>query len=215
MYQLYYYPDNASLAPHFLLHHMGLDYELLLVDKKAKFHKSAEYLKLNPAGLIPTLIADGQPIAESPAICIHLCETHPEHGLMPAIGTAERPQFFQWLAFLNNTLQAEIMVRHYVRFHTTDEQAIPSVVAAQEDRIADALAILDQQLVNKQYLLGDNLTACDFFLFMLAGWAFPIKQPPMSFEHLGKYLNRLSSHPTITAVCEVEGIDLTPYRSRE
>jgi len=212
MYQLYYYPDNASLAPHFLLHHMGLNYELILVDKKAKFQKSAEYLKLNPAGLIPTLIVDGQPMSESPAICIHLCEQHPEHGLIPAIGTPTRPQFFQWLAFLNNTLQAEIMMRHYAHFHTNDEQAIPSIVAAQDERIAEALAIINTQLANKQYLLGDTLTACDFFLFMLAGWAFPIKQPLTSFEHLATYLNRLSGHPTIQAVCEVEGIDLTHYQ---
>ncbi|GAK86084.1 glutathione S-transferase [Vibrio ponticus] len=37
MYQLYYYPNNASLAPHFLLHFMQAKYELILVDKKANF----------------------------------------------------------------------------------------------------------------------------------------------------------------------------------
>ncbi|HGS5222392.1 TPA: glutathione S-transferase N-terminal domain-containing protein, partial [Vibrio cholerae] len=71
MFKLYYYPNNASLAPHFLLHHVQADYELLLVDKKANVQKSADYLKLNPTGRIPTLIIDGQPIFESPAICIH------------------------------------------------------------------------------------------------------------------------------------------------
>jgi glutathione S-transferase len=93
MYQLYYYPNNASLAPHFLLHHMGLSYELVLVDKKSNAQKSPDYLRLNPAGRIPTLIADGQPIFESAAICIHLCEQHPEHGLIPPLGSLERPQF--------------------------------------------------------------------------------------------------------------------------
>ena len=93
MYQLYYYPNNASLAPHFLLHHMQLDYQLLLVDRKANFHKSPEYIKLNPSGRIPTLIYDGQALFESPAICIHLCESHPQHQLMPEIGDPLRPQF--------------------------------------------------------------------------------------------------------------------------
>ncbi|MGI3027300.1 glutathione S-transferase N-terminal domain-containing protein, partial [Vibrio cholerae] len=81
MYQLYYYPNNASLAPHFLLHYMQLPYELVLVDKRTQSQKSPEYLKLNPAGRIPTLVDKGLAIFESPAICIHLCEQHPEHGL--------------------------------------------------------------------------------------------------------------------------------------
>lgn len=68
MFKLYYYPNNASLAPHFLLHHLNADYELLLVDKQSNAQKSADYLKLNPAGRIPTLIVGEQPIFESSAI---------------------------------------------------------------------------------------------------------------------------------------------------
>ncbi|CAI2303332.1 hypothetical protein IFVP22_C1260002 [Vibrio parahaemolyticus] len=45
LFKLYYYPNNASLAPHFLLHHLNADYELLLVDKKSNSQKSADYLK--------------------------------------------------------------------------------------------------------------------------------------------------------------------------
>ncbi|MEZ8771305.1 glutathione S-transferase family protein [Vibrio sp. 10N.222.54.F12] len=212
MYQLYYYPNNASLAPHFLLHFMELDYQLLLVDRKSSFHKSAEYLKLNPAGRIPTLIDDGMAIFESSAICIHLCEQNPKHGLLPQFGSKSRPQFFQWLAYLNNTLQAELMVRYYPHRHTNDESTIPNVVAAQDDRIGDSLSVINDQLEGNKYLLGDEISACDFFLFMLSGWCLPIKKSPLSFEHLSAYLNRLSSHPTIMAVCELEGIDLSPFK---
>ncbi|MHA2840884.1 glutathione S-transferase family protein, partial [Vibrio campbellii] len=44
MFKLYYYPNNASLAPHFLLQHVKADFELLLVDKKAQSHKKKDYL---------------------------------------------------------------------------------------------------------------------------------------------------------------------------
>ncbi|MGF1727475.1 glutathione S-transferase family protein [Photobacterium nomapromontoriensis] len=214
MYQLYYYPNNASLAPHFLLYHMGLDYELLLVDKKSNSQKSASYLKLNPAGRIPTLVDRGNALFESPAICIHLCEQHPEHGLIPAIGSLERPLFFQWLTYLNNTLQAELMVRYYPHRHTTDESCIAHIIAAQDERITDALAVLDARLAESPYLVGDSITASDFFLFMLAQWSLPIKNSPLHFTHLALYLNQLANHPTIKAVCEIEGIDLSPFQSR-
>lgn len=213
MYQLYYYPNNASLAPHFLLHHMKADYELLLVNKETNSQKSAEYLKLNPAGRIPTLVVDGQAIFESPAICIHLCESHPEYELIPAIGDPLRPLFFQWLAFLNNTLQAELMVRYYPHRHTNDESTIPNVVAAQDDRIADALSIINDQLEHNAYLLGDKLTACDYFLFMLAEWALPIQKSPLTFKNLAEYLKKLSGNTTIKTVCDIEEMDLTPFKS--
>lgn len=213
MYKLYYYPNNASLAPHFLLHHMGAEYELLLVDKASNSQKSEEYLKLNPAGRIPTLVADGQAIFESSAICIHLCESHPEHGLMPEQGNPLRPLFFQWLAFLNNTLQAELMVYYYPHRHTNDESTIPNVVAAQQTCIANALSIIDKQLENNPYLLGDQLSACDYFLFMLAEWSLPIERSPLSFKNLSAYLGRLSTNPSIQAVCEIEGMDISPFES--
>ena len=212
MYQLYYYPNNASLAPHFLLHHMELDYELLLVDKRSNSQKSPEYLKLNPAGRIPTLIDDGMALFESPAICIYLCEQHPEYGLIPELGSKTRPLFFQWLTYLNNTLQAELMVRYYPHRHTNDETTIPNVIAAQDDRIADALTVIDNQLASNTYLLGDSLSACDFFLFMLAEWSLPIKKSPLHFSHLAAYLKRMSQHPTIEAVSKIEDIDLSPFR---
>lgn len=212
MYTLFYYPNNASLAPHFLLHHMQANYELVLVDKKANGQKSAEYLRLNPAGRIPTLVDGEQPIFESPAICIHLCEQHPSADLMPRLGDPLRPIFFQWLAFLNNTLQAELMVRYYPHRHTTDENSIPSVVEAQDERIGEALSIINDQLAKHDYLIGESLSACDYFLFMLAQWSIPAKRTPMSFPYLAAYLNKLTENPTIQSVCEIEGIDLSPFK---
>ena len=71
MYQLYYYPLNASMAPHFILEALKVNFELIKVDRENNAQKSPEYLALNPAGRIPTLIDDGLAIFESPAICIH------------------------------------------------------------------------------------------------------------------------------------------------
>ncbi|KLV03306.1 glutathione S-transferase [Photobacterium aquae] len=213
MYQLYYYPNNASLAPHFFLHHMRLDYDLVLVDKKSNWHKSPEYLKLNPAGRIPTLVDNGQPIFESAAICIHLCEQHPEYQLIPPLGSPKRPLFYQWLAFLNNTLQPQLMVRYYPHRNIKDEQSIPALIAAQDERIAESLSIIDDQLADNVYLLGSEISACDFFLFMLAEWSLPVARSPLTFPHLAGYLKRMCEHSTVKAVCEIEGMDLTPFKA--
>ncbi|WP_348650733.1 glutathione S-transferase N-terminal domain-containing protein [Thalassomonas sp. RHCl1] len=77
MYKLFYYPRNASWAPHMLLKEIGAEHELILVDRKSEQQKSSEYLKLNPTGRIPTLVDGDLVIAESAAICLHLCDSHP------------------------------------------------------------------------------------------------------------------------------------------
>ncbi|MDA0148988.1 glutathione S-transferase family protein [Vibrio sp. LaRot3] len=212
MYQLFYYPNNASLAPHLILRFVQAEYELVLIDKKLNRHKTPEYLKLNPAGRIPTLIDNDQAIFESPAICIHLCEQFPNSSLIPPIGSKQRPLFFQWLTYLNNTLQTQLMVRYYPERNITDQLAIPALIQAQDVRIAESLAVIDEQLVGNTYLLGEQLTACDFFLFMLAGWCLPVEKSPLHFKHLSRYLANLASHPTIVEVAEIEAIDLTPFK---
>ncbi len=58
MIQLHYYPSNASLIPHILLEELGTPYRRLLVERTQGAHKSPEYLKLNPNGLIPVLSDD-------------------------------------------------------------------------------------------------------------------------------------------------------------
>ena len=212
MYQLYYYPLNASMAPHFVLEALKVDFELIKVDRENNAHKSADYLALNPAGRIPTLIDDGFAIFESPAICIHLAEAHPSANLIPLIGDKNRALFFQWMMYLTNTLQAELMVYFYPEKHTTDIQSIEAIGEAQENRITDMFKLLDKELENKDFLVGDTISVCDYFLFMLAVWADEFKTPPLSFNNLSRYLRNLSQRDAIIKVCKKEELSLADYQ---
>ena len=54
-----------------------------------------EYLRLNPKGVVPTLIDDGEVIVESTIICEYLEEKYPQNALLPAL-PAERARARQW-----------------------------------------------------------------------------------------------------------------------
>ena len=214
MYKLFYYPRNASWAPHMLLAEielqLGAAFELVLVDRKANQQKSSEYLALNPTGRIPTLVDNQIVIYESAAICLYLCEQHPQAGLMPALGDPARAEFYQWLFYLNSSLQPELMLYFYPERHTSGSEA-DKIAAAQEVRITEMFALLDSAFGDKQYLLGDQLSLCDYFLFMLAHWASGFARPPLSFKHLNRYLRQLAQRPAIRKVCVVEETDLKAY----
>ncbi|WP_395540879.1 glutathione S-transferase family protein [Neotabrizicola sp. sgz301269] len=211
MIRLYYYPDNASFAPHILLRETGLAHELMLVDREARAQKSAEYLRLNPAGRIPTLVEGDTVVFETPAVCIHIAEADPAGRFLPAPGDPLRPRFFQWMAYLNNTLQAEFMIWAYPQDHTTDPQGVAAIQAAQEARLTDILALLDRALGAGPYLLGERLTACDPFLFMLATWCAGLPRPPMAFPNLARFLRLMAQRPAVRDASAIEGIDLSAY----
>ena len=212
MYNLYYYPHNASMAPHFILNELGVDFKLTLVDRKTDAQKSAEYLAINPAGRIPTLVDDGLAIFESAAICLHLAEQHSSAKLVPGVGHPLRPKFFQWLMYLTNTLQAELMIYFYPDNHTLDGTQSKDIVKAQVARIADILALLDKELQGKDYLLGDTLTVCDYYLLMLLVWCQEFKTPPTAYGNLAKYLKKLSQREAVKKVDKIENIGLAAYQ---
>ena len=62
----------------------GLTYEYLPVDLRSEQHLKADYKALNPQGLVPTLLVDGQVLIQSPAIIEWLEERHPDPALLPS-----------------------------------------------------------------------------------------------------------------------------------
>ncbi|HZW12275.1 MAG TPA: glutathione S-transferase family protein [Noviherbaspirillum sp.] len=208
MYKLYYYPGNANLAPHMLLEELGVPYDLVLVDREQNAHKQADYLKLNPTGRIPVLIDGDLVLYETAAICLHLVDRHAEAGLAPAVGTAERAEFYKWLVYLTNTLQAELLTYFYPERLADDATAIAQVKAHAEERVGGMLDLLDKAVAASggSFLLGDRYSAVDPYLLMLSRWTRMMHDPARNRPHLGPYLRRLLERPAIQRAFMQEGL---------
>ena len=148
MITLHYFPGNASFTPHVLLHEIGAPFELAKVDRANNAHKSPAYLKLNPNGQIPVLVDGDLVLYETAAIALHLADTHPAAGLVPALGSAERAQFYKWLMWLTNTLQASLIVYFYPERLVDDGNAAGAaeVRAHAEKKVGVLLDMLDAEL---------------------------------------------------------------------
>ncbi|MCP5371631.1 MAG: glutathione S-transferase N-terminal domain-containing protein [Hyphomicrobiales bacterium] len=212
MYRLYYFPGNANLAPHMCLQEIGADYELALVDRAVDGQKDPEYMRLNPAGRIPTLVDGDLVLFESAAICLHLADRHPAAGLAPPLGGAARAHFYKWLMFLTNTIQPDVLGYHYTDRYTTDPAAVPAVKAAFERRLGDWYGIVDAALAEGPYLLGETFSAADLYLFMVARWGRALTAPPGGYAHLGPFLRRLAERPCVVRAFEAEGLAAPYYR---
>lgn len=209
--QLHFYPSTASMVPHIVLEEIGAAYERVLVDRTQDAQKSPAYLALNPNGLIP-LFTDGELVMyETAAICLHLCDTHPEAGLAPAAGSSERAHFYKWLIWLTNTLQATLIVYFYPERWVDAGQtaAAQTVKRHAEARVGELLDQLDSELARHggPWFLGAAYSALDPYMFTLCRWtrafsASPARERP----NLGPYLQRMLSRPAVQRVLANEGL---------
>jgi glutathione S-transferase len=208
MYQLHYFPANASAAPHMVLEEIGVVYDLVLVDRARNAQKSKEYLKINPNGRIPTLVDGKLIVSEAAAIILHLVDQHADAGLAPQVGTRERATFYQWLTFLTNSLQEELMIWQYPdRLAGTDALAIEVVKRGAEARASSFLDVVeDHLLVNGPLFLGNKLSAADLYLVMLSRWARPMARPPRSRPNIAKLLDKVTALPAVRRAYAQEGI---------
>ena len=201
MIRLYHCPGTASLAPHILLEEIGVPFELSRVDRESGAHKSAEYLKLNPNGLIPVLVDGDLILYETAAICLHLADAHPQARLAPALGTAERAHYYKWLVWCTNTLQAMLMHYFYSERMVDDGDAAAAaqVKARAETRVGAMLDVLDADLAlhGGDWLLGRAYTAVDPFALMLCRWTRNFRRPARSLRLLGPYLQRVLARPAV------------------
>lgn len=206
MYQLYYSPGSASLAVHWMLIEIGAPFELVLTDTAIGAHKRPDYLKLNPAGLVPTLIVDGAPMGESAAILMLLAERHPDKGLAPAVGAPERAGYLQAMVYLANTLLPSFRAWFYSH-EPAGEAAADAVQAAARARIEAAWDRLDGQLTNQgPYLLGERLSAVDFLATMLMRWSRNMPRPATAWPNLARYLARMRAMESLRQVHAREGL---------
>jgi glutathione S-transferase len=221
MLQLHYFPSNASITPHILLEEMGLPYELKLVDRTNNAHKSPEYLRLNPNGLIPVLVDGDLVLYETAAICLHLTDMHPEMSLAPPVGTNERAHFYKWLMWLTNTFQPTIIMYFYTdRYITSSDPAVIAQIKARtQERIGAMLKQLDDHLAANggPWMMGEKFSVLDIYAFMLGRWtrvfegAPPATQPARdakAWPALSPFMHRMFARPAVQRVVAKEG--LTP-----
>src|ERR1035437_9306132 len=106
--------SSASRRVRLCLEEKGLSYEGHVVDMKKLEHHSPEYLKINPNGVIPTLIHDARPLHESGTICEYLDESYPDPPLRPDT-PYERALMRNWIRHIDGLIHNLIIFnwRHH------------------------------------------------------------------------------------------------------
>jgi glutathione S-transferase len=195
--KLYYAPGACSLADHIALIETNTAYELEKVDLQTKRTESGEdYAKINPKGYVPALkLDDGEILTENIAILTYLAGQ--SGTLMPASGIAHW-RVLETTAFVSTELHKNFK-----------PLLVPGSSDDEKDRAKDTLAkrfgLLEEHLGDRTFILGDNMTIADCYLFVMLMWA-KEKVGLTLPQRLTAYYETLKQRPSIVRAFHEEGL---------
>jgi glutathione S-transferase len=183
-YKVYGRPGSGSDVPQMLLEEIGAPYELVRVGREKADIEA--YRRIAQTDKVPALtLPGGESIFESAAICIHLAEHHPQAHLAPGHGTPEHARFLQWMCYLAANLY-ECARRIYYPAAYGGEAGAELVKRKALSDFPEMIGPVVPEL--RPYVLGKQISAADFYLYVVGGWLPEGREPvhrrwPAMTEH--------------------------------
>ena len=194
--KLYTHPKSRGRIARWMLEETGRPYEAEVMDYGAPL-QSAAFRALNPMGKVPVLVAEGQVVTETAAICAFLAEACPEAGLAPL--PSERANYLRWMFFAAGPLEQAISARMF-GFEPSAEQR-RSVGFGDYDSTVNALA---GWLTDHDHVTGVRFTAADVYVGSHAMFALSFGGLPAHPAFLA-YRERLAARPAFRRASELDG----------
>lgn len=194
MHTLYSMPDSGnSYKVRLTFAHVDIPYRHVEVDTRNGDTRSPEFLAKNPNGKAPLLeLADGRFLAESNAIMLYLAEGSP---LIPA-DRYERALMLQWLFFEQYSHEPSIAVRRsLLRYPHMQTTATPERLEETREGGEKALGVMQTQLTQTDFLVGDEPTVADLSLYAYSHTAEDGGFDLSAFPAVQAWLTRVAALP--------------------
>ena len=199
--KLYYSPGACSLSPHIVLRESGLAFEPVLASTKThKLQDGTDYYGINPKGYVPLLELDGgERLSEGPVIVQYIADQVPAKKLAPAAGTMARYRLQEWLNFITSEL--------HKGFSPLFNPAVPEDARPVfRKKLVERFTWVDGQLAGKAYLMGDEFSVADAYLFTVASWAPHVGVDITGLANLSAFSARMFARPAVQAAMKAEGL---------
>ncbi|MBX3485348.1 glutathione S-transferase family protein [Phenylobacterium sp.] len=153
---LYHSPASRAFVAYWMLEELGVPFDVRTVDIRKGEQKAPWYLKLNPAGKVPTLTDGEAVVSENPAIAIYLADRYSYGGLAPRIEDPKRGAYLKWMVF------ASAVVDPVASLHASDID-LPGY-SHSFGTFDDMVQVLIGALDGREHLLGEAFSAADVVL---------------------------------------------------
>ncbi|MDR0484183.1 MAG: glutathione S-transferase family protein [Alphaproteobacteria bacterium] len=147
MLKLLYAPTTAGVKALLALEELQVPYSSLPINVFKKVQLTDTYKSIIPTAKIPSLIDDGKIFFESGAILYHLATKY--NKLLPQNNREEALSWFFWDV---NELTPKFLQYYRARVQNPDNKDMHDKIIA---NIKTLLAVLNENLVNKNYIAGE------------------------------------------------------------
>jgi glutathione S-transferase len=199
MLKLYYAPGTCALASHIALEEAGAAYTAERVDFKNSQQTTPEYLAINPKGRVPALVTDRGVLTETPAILAFIAQSAPQAKLMPEDAFA----FAQAQSF-NTYLCSTVHVAHAHKGRgyrwATEESSFADMKRKVPESMGAAFALIERDMLKGPWVMGEQYTACDAYLFTLCGWLEGDSVDIATLPKVAAHRKRMSERPAVQKV---------------
>ena len=187
-------PRAGSLIAEFLLTAAKVEYEFKNISIEEA--QQNEFKSISPFSKIPVLVCpDGQTIFETVAIVTHLIEKFPQ--LAPHSSSSERNLLWQYLAMIATSIYAGYQRQFYSHRYAIKDVAEDVGKLAAQDR-ETAYNYINMKL--NPYLLGENKSAVDYYLYMVTRWDPSIDNLLNEKDNLGKFISHMKEDAAVKKV---------------
>lgn len=196
--KLYYTTGACSMASNIALREAGIPFEMSKVDKRTKRVDGVEFVTINPKGYVPALrLDDGQVLTENVAVLQYIADLNPVAKLAPPAGTMERYRLQEWLSFINSEV-------HKAFTPLFSSEATEETKTYARNYLAKRLAYLEGALGDNKYVMGDQFTVADAYLFTVLGWGAHVGVD--IGPKLKSYVDRVRARPHVIEAMTAEGL---------
>jgi glutathione S-transferase len=191
--KLYGIPASRAVRSIWAAEEVGVDYDLVPTSYLEP-SKTPEYLAINPNGRIPALMDGDLVLFESMAINLYLAKTY--GGKLYPSDPHDEARAIQWTIWGIAELESPLisMVLHTVLL--PEDQRDSAVVANAEAAVQRPLAVLDDQVSDREYLLGGDFTIADLNVAGVLVTALFAKYDLSNFEHVARWMSRCTGRPS-------------------
>ena len=183
--KLYYNPQSRAVIAKWMLDECAAKYEIVAIDFAKREHKTAEFLKINPAGKLPALVDGESKIFEGAAICLYLGDRFPEANLAPKIGAPERGRYLSLMVYSTSQLEPA-MGDTLLKVQSLPQRGWTDFETAKD--------VIEGELGDGPYLFGNWFTAADIMIGSMFIWKRIFGAPP-DRPKLEAYADRLLARP--------------------
>ena len=158
-----------------------------------------ELQKLHPLGRIPAAYINGSPLFESTAICQYVCSITEGQTLLAREGSLQRGLHDQWTSFSQSEIENYLWNNFQLRRALPGSTHVDMALAFNNGAITRGLAVMEEHLMDREFILGDSFSLADILVGWTINWArksdFLVDTP-----NLDRYLKALFQRSNIKLV---------------